>query len=108
MIGGSTAEPVLSPEELQDCLDRAAVPDSAGLFTDSDDWTPSYDYQRAAGNGWRLKAAKVAADYSITIEGRELNRQQMIDNFLKMAADADANSSPRFFGLTSDAESWRV
>lgn len=108
MIGGATAEPVLSPEELADCLLRAAVPDSAGNFTASTDWVPSYDYARAAANGWRLKAAKVAADYSITIEGRELNRGQMVDNFLKMAADMDAASSPRYFGLAEDAESWRV
>lgn len=108
MLGGDTAEPVLSPDEIDDCLAMGAIPDSAGLFTPDPHWTPTYDYKRSAAEGWRRKAAKVAADYTITIEGRELNRQQMIDNFLKMAAEADAGSSPRFFGLTSDVESWRV
>jgi hypothetical protein len=98
MLGGADAVPALSPETLADCLLLAAVPDADGLYTNSDDWTPTYDFHRAAAAAWRRKASMVAADYSITIEGRELNRAQMIDNFLKMANEEAGLAQPRYFG----------
>lgn len=107
MLGG-TAEPQLSPESLADCLLRAAVPDSAGLYLPDEDWTPSYDFHRAAAEGWRRKAAVVAADYSITIEGRELNRAQMVENFLKMASAELSLAQPRYMAAPDTVPTWRI
>jgi hypothetical protein len=107
MVGGA-ADPQLSADELAQCLIDAAVPDNNGNFINDDAWLPGYDFHRAAASGWRLKAAKVAADYSVTIEGRDLNRGQMIDNFLKMAAEHDAKSQPRYMSAPDSLEPWRI
>ena len=108
MIGGAEAVPVLEAEELADCLLIGAVPDSDGNYINDDDWTPSYDYHRAASEAWRRKAAKVASDYSITIEGRELNRAQMVDNLLKMANEEAGLAQPRYFAAPDSGDSWRI
>lgn len=108
MIGGAEALPVLSAETLADCLLLAAIPDDGALYTDSDEWTPTYDYHRAAAAAWRRKAAIVAADYSVVIEGRDLQRGQMIDNFLKMANAEAALAQPRYFAAPDQIASWRV
>ena len=105
---GSDSEPTLTPEALADCLLIGAVPDSNGQYLDDDDWVPSYDFHRAAAEGWRRKAALVASDYSITIEGRELNRAQMVENFLKMASAEASLAQPRYFASPDQQASWRV
>jgi hypothetical protein len=105
---GGDLEPLLSADELAQCLLDAAVPDSAGLYVNDDAWVPSYDFHRAAAAAWRTKAAKVAADYSIVIEGREINRGQMVDNFLKMAAEHDSKSQPRYMAAPDSVEPWRI
>lgn len=107
MIGGE-AEPQLSAEDLADCLLRAAVPDSDGFFTQDEAWVPGYDFHRAAADAWRRKAAKVAGDYSITIEGRELNRAQMVENFLKMASAEASLAQPRYMAAPDTVPVWRV
>lgn len=108
-IGGAAAEPQLTAEELADCLFKAATPDAAGLFVNDTEWDPSYDIHRAAAAAWRIKAAKVAADYSFTVEGRELQRGQMVTNFLTLANEHARLSQPRYFAApTTTTESWRV
>jgi hypothetical protein len=108
LLGGETAEPVLSEDSIADCLLKAAVPNADGDYEPTDPHWESYDYHRAAAAGWRRKAAIVAADYSMTIEGRELNRAQMIDNFLKMANEESALAQPRYFAAPDSTDSWRV
>jgi hypothetical protein len=108
LTGGADAIPALSPEELADCLLRAAVPDNSNNYVNDDDWTPSYDINRAAANAWRLKAAKLATDYTITIEGRELQRGQMIDNALKMASEYDTKAQPRYMAAPDTTQPWRI
>lgn len=105
---GADSEPVLDSDELAQCLLDAAIPDDDGRYLDDHDWEPTYDFNRAAAAGWELKAGKVAADYTITIEQRELNRGQMIDNFLKMAQTYRKKAQPRFFGASGLLPRWRV
>lgn len=107
MIGGE-AEPQLSAEALADCLLRAAVPDTEGFYVNDDGWTPSYDFHRAAAEAWRRKAAIVAGDYSVTIEGRELNRAQMVENFLKMASAEASLAQPRYMAAPDTVPVWRI
>lgn len=107
-LGGADAEPVLSSDELAQCLLDAAVPDSSGKFINDTDWVPGYDFHRAAAAGWRIKAAKVAADYSVVIEGRELNRSQMVTNFFQMAREHDAKAQPRYMSAPDTVEPWRI
>jgi hypothetical protein len=108
MLGGDDAMPALTSEELAQCLTGAAIPDSAGLPPADPHWEPSYDMNRAASSGWVLKAGKVAADYTITIEGRELNRAQMIDNFLKLSKQYIGMAQPRYTSPPNVLPDWRV
>jgi hypothetical protein len=108
LIGGTDAVPELSDDELAQCLLAGAIPDSAGLFVNDHDWEPTYDINRAAAAAWTMKAAKVASDYTITIEQRELNRGQMIDNFLKMAKQHIGMAQPRFTTGSGLLPPWRV
>lgn len=101
-------EPVLNENEIATCLIQSAVPDADGLYLDSEDWTPTYDMNRAAAKAWRMKAAKVAAMYSVTVEGRELNRGQMIDNFLRQASEFAKLAQPRYFSTQGESDPWRV
>ena len=107
MLGNNTA-PVLSADSLADCLLIAAVPDDDGTPPNGAGWIATYDFHRAAAEGWRRKAAAVAADYSATIEGRELNRAQMIENFLKMASAEPSPAQPRYMAAPDTVPGWRV
>lgn len=108
LVGGADAVPPLTSDELAQCLLDGAVPDANGLFVDDPHWEETYDFNRAASSGWTRKAGKVASDYTITIEGRELNRGQMIDNFLKMAAEFLKKAQPRYTTASGALPPWRV
>ncbi len=108
MLTAGDVEPVLTSDELTKCLSDAATIDDAGLWLDDPHWTPTYDLNRAAAAGWGLKAGKVATDYTITIEQRELNRGQMIDNFLKLSAFYLKKAQPRYTNASGLIEPWRV
>ena len=101
-------EPILEADELAQCLIESAVPDSDGLYLNDEDWTPTYDMNRPASKAWRLKAAKIAGDYSITVEGRELNRSQMYENFMNMSREYARLAQPRYFGAPGEDTAWRV
>ncbi len=108
LLGGTDAMPALDSDELVQCLLTGATADSAGLTYLDPHWDETYDLNRAAHAGWRMKAGKVAADYTITIEGRELNRGQMIDNFLKLAAEYLKSSQPRYTSASGALPPWRA
>jgi hypothetical protein len=42
------------------------------------EWTPSWDINAAAAEGWRIKAGKVAGRYNFTTDGQQFARAQMI------------------------------
>jgi hypothetical protein len=108
VMTGGDAEPQLTSDELAKCLLDAAIPDSSGNFVNDEAWVPHYDLNRAASNGWILKAGKVATDYDITIEQRELHRSQMIENFLKLAQTYLRKAQPRMTTASGLIEPWRV
>jgi hypothetical protein len=78
-------EPILPAGTVEDLLERYAIADQSGYAPIEEDWTPTYDMNRAAAAGWRIKAGRVAADYNVTVEGRGLERHQMVTSFLDMA-----------------------
>jgi len=108
MIGGADAVPELDSDELAQALMVGAVIDADGMPPADPHWTPTFDLNRSAAAAWRLKAAKVASDYTITIEGRELNRAQMIDNFLKLAKEYKSLAQPRYTTASGVLPPWRV
>jgi hypothetical protein len=80
-------QPTLSPEALEQILERHRMVDKDGYAPNDVDWIPTYDFNRAAAEGWRLKAGRVAADFNITIEGRQLSRSDLVKQFLQMAKE---------------------
>ena len=78
--------PVLSADELAALLSSVATADSAGRVPTDTDWVPTYDLNRAACEGWRWKAGKLAGAYDFQADGASYNRSQMLAHCEKMAA----------------------
>lgn len=102
MLGGDAtssaeAQPALGDDQLTQLLADSLIPDDNGRWTDDPEYVETHDLNRAAGAGWRLKAAKVATDYTISVEGRTLNREQMYENCIKQAQAYERKAQPRSF-----------
>lgn len=85
MTAADTA-PVLSEAQITELLALCRLADAAGEVPLSDDWSPSYDLNRGAAEGWRWKAAKVATAYDFTADGANFQRSQMREACEKQAA----------------------
>lgn len=79
-------EPLLSTTDLDDLLTLAAIPDSLGLSATAVGWTPTYDLNFAAAEGWRWKAGKAASSYAFTMDGESPERSFLMIRCEKMAA----------------------
>ena len=83
MTAAATA-PTLSDGELNTLLDMHQVADSAGVAPGATDYVPSYDFNRAAAEGWRWKMAQLTGKFDFTADGATYNRSQMVDMCEKM------------------------
>lgn len=83
----SSVDPTLSDDEITTLLANASVVDSTGLAPTHDDWTATYDLNRAAAAGWRLKAGKAANRFSFGSDVNRFDRKQIHDNCLAMAKE---------------------
>jgi hypothetical protein len=54
-------EPELLDAEIDELLERSAKADAEGNAPSSEDWTPTYDLNSAASNGWLIKAGRAAS-----------------------------------------------
>lgn len=80
-----TSEPVLTPAELDDLLLLARRPDPDGIFPDQTGWTPTFDLNAAAAEGWRWKAGKQAPVHDISTDDQSARRAQIYEHCLLMA-----------------------
>ncbi len=88
-LGRMTAaseDPALDAEELADLLALSAVADGEGLAPSDDTWTPTWDLNRGAAEGWRWKAAKAASRFDFQADGASYNRSQVVAHCERMAA----------------------
>ena len=81
----SSAEPTLSTGEVDALLAEAKRADADGLAPGDEGWTPSWDLNAAAAEGWRRKAGKVAGRFDVTLDGDALRRSQIFGACLTMA-----------------------
>jgi hypothetical protein len=95
MLANDT-EPVLDGDTIDTLLEDAKIRDRTGLYPDDNGYTTTYNLNVAAARGWRLKAARVAADYDLDVDGKGLNRSQMVDQFLTMASAYAKLVGPRY------------
>ncbi|HSW50326.1 MAG TPA: hypothetical protein VLH09_09140 [Bryobacteraceae bacterium] len=79
-------DPVLSLEEIADLVALSRVADTAGLAPSDANWTPTFDLNRGAAEGWRWKAGKAAPRFQFTADGATFQRQQVLAHCERMAA----------------------
>jgi hypothetical protein len=73
----ATSDPVLTEDDLDDLMDAAARPDADGLDRSDADWTPTWDLNAGAAEGWARKASKAAANFNFAEDGQRFDRAQI-------------------------------
>ena len=96
-------EPILTADTLTALLERAAVRDDHNRLPGDDGYVPTYNLNVAAARGWRMKAARVAADYDLDVDQKGLTRSQMIKQMLQMASEYARLGAPFTKTLGADA-----
>jgi hypothetical protein len=94
-------EPVITDPDLQSILDANRVRDDDGFYVGDTAYVTTYDMNRAAAKAFRVKAARVAAEYDVSIEGRSLMRSYMYRQLMDMAREYAKRAQPRSFLLES-------
>lgn len=64
----ATSRPTITPEELDLLMDAHRIPDDDGRLPSDPGWTPTWDLNRAAAEGWRWKAGRVAGDFNFSAD----------------------------------------
>jgi hypothetical protein len=78
------AEPALQEADLQQLLAEFARPDSEGRPPTDLNWTPAYDYNAAAAEGWRWKAARASEMIAADLDGAKLSAEQLFEHCERM------------------------
>jgi hypothetical protein len=78
-------DPILSAADIEDLLEVAKRADPDGLGPSDENWTPTYDLDAAAAEGWRTKAGRVVPRFGVSIDGDALHRQQIYAHCLSQA-----------------------
>ncbi len=97
------AVPTLDADEVQQLLTRAQRTDSAGLAPSDSNWTPTWDLNAAAAEGWRWKAGKVAGAYTFGDSGSTFNRSDMVKACMAMAKTYGSRGAGTIKLAASDA-----
>lgn len=91
----ASEEPLLSATQLTDILTYARRPDADGLTYEDVGWTPTWDLDAAAAEGWRRKAGIAAARFNFSEDGQNFQRAQVYAHCLSQAEQY----ARRAFGL---------
>jgi hypothetical protein len=78
-------EPTLSEAEVEELLTPASRADTNGLPPSDVGWTPTYDLNAAAADGWLIKAGRAAALVEIDPPGSGILTSKVFDNCRAMA-----------------------
>ena len=73
----SATEPELAEADLDDLVGVAARPDEDGLFRGDADWTPTWDVNAAAAEGWLRKAGRAATKFNFAEDSHRFDRAQI-------------------------------
>ena len=77
--------PTLTDGELDELLIPCCLRDRDGLSPSDPDWTPTYDLNMAAANGWLIKAARASALVEVDPPGSGVFTSKVFDNCRAMA-----------------------
>jgi hypothetical protein len=80
------SEPILADEDVDELLAIYAKADMSGIPPDPDneDWSPSFDLNAAAAEGWRWKAAKASEMIAADLDGAKLSAEQLFEHCERM------------------------
>lgn len=78
------SEPALTDDDLADCMAMSRLVDANGLAPSDPLWTPTYDLNRGAAEGWRRKAGKLAMKYDFDADGQRFARSQALAHCERM------------------------
>lgn len=78
-------EPALSFQEIAALLAMSKLVDAYGRAPSDPAWEPTWDLNRGAAEGWRWKAAKLAARYDFDADGQSFQRSQAFEHCERMA-----------------------
>lgn len=78
-------DPQLTDAEIDELLIDAAIADDAGLPPSDPSWTPTYDLNLGAANGWMIKAARASPQVEVDPPGSGLYSSKVFDNCRAMA-----------------------
>ncbi len=81
----SDEDPELSPDQIEDVLTYARRPDADGLLYTDEDWTPTWDLDAAAAEGWRRKAGIAASRFNFAEDDQRFDRSQIYAQCLSQA-----------------------
>ena len=81
----SDEEPVLSSDQLEDCLDNARRPDADDLGPSDSGWTGTWDLDYAAAEAWRRKAGIASGRFSFAEDGQRFERAQVYAHCMSQA-----------------------
>ena len=78
-------DPALTEDELEEILASVGVTDSEGFGPGEEDWSPSYDINKAASEAWLIKAARAAALIEVDPPESGVVTSKIFDNCRRMA-----------------------
>lgn len=78
-------DPALSDAQVDDILTYARRPDESDYDYEDDEWTPTWDLDAAAAEGWRRKASFAAARFNFAEDSQRFDRAQTYAHCLKQA-----------------------
>src|SRR5688500_12667701 len=77
-------EPELSDGEIDELLATSGVADAEGNAPLSEEWTPTYDVNAAAAEGWLIKAARAASTTETGPDSVQVT-SRVFENCVRMA-----------------------
>jgi hypothetical protein len=85
-------DPALSSDQVADCLTYARRPDEDDNDYADAAWTPTWDLDAAAAEGWRRKAGIAAARFNFAEDSQRFDRAQIYAHCLSQAAEYSRRS----------------
>jgi len=79
------SDPALTEDELEDLLEAAGLTDGEGFAPSHEDWTPTYDINKAAAEAWLIKAARAASLVEVDPPESGIVTSKVFDNCRQMA-----------------------
>lgn len=93
LLAAWDTEPALTETEIGDLLAEAAIADGDGLAPEDEEWTPTYNINKAAASAWLIKAGRASALTEIDPPESGIVTSKIFENCVRMARVFKARSA---------------